>query len=160
MERLNNAMVTRPPQRSEHETLEVNSRLSRSFAAKVAEIVTKARAGLTPQLEQDEFRFLVGQWVETLGGFVPEARLNDCYLHAARNRNSNFPMTATDICGAWKQIREAERLMPPIGSYEWSRAREVCGACNNTGTILVVKRHSVLGRDYTYAQICKGIHPA
>jgi len=105
-------------------------------------------------LSDEEFKFLVGQWVQVLGGFVPEHRLNDCYLHAARTRDSSFPMSATDMCTAWKQIQEVERAMPPTGSYEWSRAREVCPECSNTGTVLFVKRHAVHGRDYTYGKRC------
>lgn len=116
--------------------------------------MTKARAGSASQLEGEEFKFVVGQWTETLAGFVPESRLNDCYLHAARNRNSNFPMSATDVCSAWNLIQAAERSMPAIGTYDWDRAREVCAKCNNTGTTLVVKRDEVLGRDYTYGKAC------
>lgn len=113
-----------------------------------------SRAGNPAQLSDEEFKFLVGQWVQVLAGFVPEARLNECYLHASRNRDTSFPMTATDMCSAWKIIKEAERSMPPIGTYEWSRAREVCPKCNNTGTQLFVKRDDVIGRDYTYGKTC------
>lgn len=114
-----------------------------------------SRAGLPSQVVGDEFKFLIGQWVEILGSVVPEHRLHDCYLHSARTRDTSFPMTATDMCTAWKQIREAERSMPPIGSYEWSRAREVCPMCNNTGSRLFVKRDAQLGRDYTYSAPCE-----
>lgn len=121
----------------------------------MGEIVTKSRAGSVSQFTDDEeYKFVVGTWVETLAGVVPESRLNDCYLHAARNRDNSFPMSATDMCNAWKQIKEAERSMPATGTYEWSRAREVCHDCNSTGTILFVKRHAVLGRDYTFGKPC------
>jgi hypothetical protein len=154
MERFSNAMVTRPPRKNEDAISGVKSTLSISYAARVSEVITKARAGLTPYLEPDEFKFLVGQWTETLLGFVPEYRLNDCYLHAARTRDTSFPMTATDMCNAWRQIQEAERSTPSVGTYDWSRAREVCSECNGTGTVLFVKRREDLGRDYTYARYC------
>lgn len=113
-----------------------------------------SRAGNPAQLSDDEFKFLVGQWVQVLAGFVPEHRLNGCYLHAARTRDSSFPMSATDMCSAWNQIQAAERNMPAIGTHDWDRAREVCSKCNNTGTQLVVKRDPILMRDYTFGEVC------
>lgn len=117
----------------------------------------KSRSGISQQLSDDEFQFTLAAWVEVLYGHVPEAKLNDAYIHASRTRNSTFPLTQFELCEAWNQIKAAERSIPPVGSYEWSRAREVCPDCNNTGTRLVVKRHPVLGRDYSYAIPCKVI---
>lgn len=121
---------------------------------RIAEIIAKSRAGSPSQLSDEEFKFLVGTWVETVGGVVPEHRLNDTYLHAMRTKDSGFLLTATDMCMAWKQVQEAERAMPTTGSYEWSRARAVCPHCNGTETLLTVRRDSTLGRDYTYGKKC------
>lgn len=139
---------------AERKTLATVLPLSRSYAAKVAEIITKTTTGNASQPEDEEFKVLVGIWTETFAGFIPEHRLNDCYLHAARTRDSSFPMSATDMCSAWNQIQAAERSMPAVGTYDWDRARKVCSKCNGTGTELFVKRDSVLGRDYTYGRPC------
>ena len=127
---------------------------SNSYAAAVADILTKSRAGIAQQLSDEEFDFTVDSWVEVMYGHVPEARLNDTYLHASRNRNSTFPLTQYEMCEAWNQIKSAERAMPPIGTFDY-RGREVCPHCNNTGTRLIVKRDPVLGRDYTYGVPCE-----
>lgn len=126
---------------------------SRSYAAAVGEILTKSRAGIAQQLSDEEFDFTVDSWVEVLYGHVPEARLNDAYVHASRTRSSTFPLTQYELCDAWNQIRTAERNAPPIGTYDY-RGREVCPDCNDTGTKLIVKRDLVLGRDYTYGVPC------
>lgn len=159
MERLSNEMATRPPQKNGRETLATREQLPRSYAAKVSEILEKTRAGSPSQLLDEEFKFVVGTWVEAFAGIIPEHRLNDCYLHAARTRDSSFPMSVTDMCAAWNQIQAAERSMPAIGTHDWDRAREVCPRCNNTGTELVVKRDPILMRDYTYGRPCKILNP-
>lgn len=126
---------------------------SSSYAAKVGEILTKSRVGTAQQLIDDEFDYTLQTWLEVLYGHVPEARLNDAYVHASRTRNSTFPLTQFELCEAWNQIRAAERAVPPIGTYDW-RGEKVCPHCNGTGTKLVVKRDSVLQRDYTYGEPC------
>lgn len=127
----------------------------RSYAARVGEILTKSRSGINQQLSDEEFDFTVAAWVEVLYGHVPEARLNEVYVHASRNRNSTFPLTQFELCETWNQIKNAERTaLPPVGTYEWSRARQACPDCNNTGYRQIVKRHPVLGRDYVYAVPC------
>lgn len=154
MERFSNEMATRPQPKNGGSSLTVTSPLSKSYGAKVAEIITMSRAGNPAQLSDEEFKFLVGQWVLVLADFVPEAKLNECYLHASRNRDNSFPLSATDMCAAWKIIREAERSMPAQGTHDWSRSREVCGKCNGTGTYLFVRRDEETGRDYTYGKQC------
>jgi hypothetical protein len=120
----------------------------------VSEQLTKMFAGNPSTPDAEEFRLMVATWTEALQDVVPEHRLNDAFLHARRNRSSNFLMDVSEVCGAWGAIREAEKSIPATGSYEWSRAREVCPDCNNTGTKLIVKRDPTLGRDYTYGVPC------
>ena len=120
----------------------------------MGEILAKSRSGITQQLSDEEFNFTLAAWVEVLFGHVPEARLNDVYIHASRNRNSTFPLTQFELCEAWNLIREAERhAMPRVGQYDY-RGTEVCPKCNGTGTKLIVKRDPLLGRDYTYGMFC------
>src|SRR6266508_2767603 len=87
------------------------SQSSRSYAAAVAEILIKAMAGSPSVLTGDEFKFVIVAWTEVLEGCVPESRLNDCYLHAKRNRKSTFPLDVSELCTAWHELRakEAER---------------------------------------------------
>ena len=106
---------------------------SRSYAAKVAELITKARAGSQSVLAGDEFKFAIAAWTEVLEGFVPEKRLNDCYLHARRYRNSTFPLDASELCAAWKEISESERARPPVATLTQRLRGDVCGQCNGTG---------------------------
>lgn len=133
---------------------EDTQRLSPSYGARVAEELMKLFAGNPSRPSESEFKLMVGAWTETLQDAVPEYRLGDAFVHARRTRNSNFQLDVSEVCNAWKTIREAERSIPATGSYEWSRAREVCADCNNTGSKLMVKRHPVLGRDYTYSVPC------
>lgn len=119
----------------------------------MGEILIKSRAGVAQQLSDEEFEDTLAAWLEVLFGHVPEARLNDTYLHASRNRNTTFPLTQFEMCEAWNQIKAAERSLPPVGTYDW-RARDVCPHCHNTGTKLIVKRDEILGRDYTYGVPC------
>ena len=97
---------------------------------------------------------MIATWTEALQDAVPEYRLGDAFIHARQNRNSTFPLDVSEVCAAWKLIQQAEKAVPRTGSYEWSRAREVCGTCNGTGTKLVVKRDTESGRDYTYGVPC------
>src|SRR5688572_28870149 len=90
------------------------SRWSKSYAARVGEILAKSRAGTSQQLHDDEFQYTLAAWLEVLYGHVPEHRLNDVYVHASRTRNSTFPLTQFELCEAWNQVRAAERSMPPI----------------------------------------------
>jgi hypothetical protein len=130
------------------------SRLSMSYGAQVSEQITKMFAGNPAAPEGDEFRLMVASWTEALQDVVPEYRLNDAFIYARQHRNSTFPMDVSEVCAAWKAIKDAERSIPPTGSYEWGRARKVCPDCNNTGTKLIVKRDEQLGRDYTYGVPC------
>jgi hypothetical protein len=100
---------------------------------------------------------MVGAWTETLQDVVPEYRLADAFVYARQTRNSSFVMDASEVCNSWKLIKEAEKSIPATGSYEWSRAREVCPDCNNTGYRQTIRRDPILGRDYIYSIPCKVI---
>lgn len=85
---------------------------------------------------------------------VPEHRFAEVFVHARQNRNSSFVMDVSEVCATWKTIKETERhALPRIGQHDY-RGTQVCLACNGTGTKLFVKRHPVLGRDYTYGAPC------
>ncbi len=132
--------------------LETGSRLSRSYGLKVSEQLTKMFAGNPASPEAEEFRLMIASWTETLQDVVPEYRLNDAFLHARRNRNSNFVMDVSEVCNAWNLIKQAEKSA--IGRYELSSAREVCPFCNNTGYRVAVRRDPVLGLDYACSIPC------
>jgi hypothetical protein len=114
----------------------------------------KLFAGNPSRPSESEFKLMVGAWTETLQDAVPEYRLGDAFVHARQNRNSNFILDVSEVCAAWKVIKEAEKSIPATGSYEWSRAREVCPKCFNTGYRQTIRRDPVLGRDYVYSVPC------
>lgn len=132
------------------------SRLSKSYAAKVAEQLTKMFAGnpARPDGESEEWRVMVATWTEALQGKVPEHRFVEIFIETRRNRNSNFLMDVSEVCATWDKTRESERhSVPRIGRYDY-RGTTICEHCNGTGTKLFVKRDPVLGRDYTYGAPC------
>lgn len=97
---------------------------------------------------------MVAAWTQVLQDAVPEHRLAEVFVYARQNRNSTFQMDVSEVCAAWKTIRESERYaLPRVGQYDY-RGTEVCPKCNGTGTFLFVKRDPVLGRDYTYGKAC------
>jgi len=111
-------------------------------------------AGNPSRPEGVEFELMVATWTEALQDVVPEHRVAEMFVHARRNRNSSFLMDVSEVCAAWKTIKETERhALPRIGQYDY-RGSSVCPKCNGTGTYLFEKRHPVLGRDYTYGAAC------
>jgi len=115
----------------------------------------KLFAGNPSRPSETEFKLMVGVWTEAMQGIVPEARIGESFVHARQNRNSSFQMDVSEVCAAWKQIREAERhALPRMGRYDY-RGTKVCPDCHNTGTKLIVKRDPELQRDYTYGVPCE-----
>lgn len=111
------------------------SNLSRSYAATLGEIITKSNIG-RQQFTPDETRIAIGVWYEVLFGVVPEHRLNDCYLHAIRNRQNTFGLAPTELCMAWNEIRQSEmHRQNPVKRL----THGFCEKCNNTGTEIVRK---------------------
>jgi hypothetical protein len=111
-------------------------------------------AGNPSRPDENEFALMVATWTEALQNVVPEHRLAEIFVYARQNRNSSFLMDVSEVCAAWKSIKESERhALPRIGQYDY-RGTQVCRSCNSTGTKLVSKRHAVLGRDYTYGIPC------
>lgn len=104
---------------------------SKTYAARVGEILTKSRAGNTQQLSDDEFQFALASWLEVLFGVVPEQRLNDCYLLAMRNRTSTFPMAPNELCMAWGEIKQSEMHRTNPAKL---LTHGFCEKCNNTGS--------------------------
>lgn len=121
---------------------------------KVSEQLAKMFAGNPSRPEGDEFKLMVATWTEALQNVVPEHRLAETFVYARQNRNSSFLMDVSEVCGAWKSVRESERYaVPRIGQYDY-RGTEVCPKCNNTGTKLIVRRDPEMQRDYTYGMVC------
>lgn len=114
----------------------------------------KLFAGNPSRPSESEFKLMVGAWTETLQNAVPEYRLAEAFVFARQHRNSSFQLDVSEVCAAWLQIRDAEKRLPPVGSYDWDRARKVCPDCHNTGTKPIVRRDEQLGRDYTYGVPC------
>src|SRR5688572_16805108 len=109
------------------------SRLLRSYAAKVAEQLTKMFAGNPSRPDDEEFRLMIATWTEALQPFVPEHRFVEIFVTTRQNRNSNFLMDVSEVCATWNRVREAERFaLPRVGQYDY-RGTSVCPSCKNTG---------------------------
>lgn len=103
----------------------------------LAEVITKSNIG-RQQFTKDETKAAVGIWFEMLYGVVPEHRLNDCYLHAMRNRASTFALAPNELVMAWNEIRQSEmHRQNPTKQL----THGFCELCNNTGTFLVRDEH-------------------
>lgn len=61
-----------------------------------------------PALNVEELAAMVEAWCEVLAPVVPANRLNDCYLHAMRNRSSTFPLASTELLTSWRIINAEE----------------------------------------------------
>lgn len=82
-----------------------------------------------PALNVEEFAAMTEAWCEVLAPIVPPDRLNDCYLHAMRTRESTFPLAVTEVLTAWRVINSEE-----------GRIRErskPCFLCQGKGTELI-----------------------
>jgi hypothetical protein len=127
------------------------SNLSKSYAATLGEIITKSNIG-RQQLTRDQTQIAIGVWYEALYGFIPEHRLNHCYVHAVRTRNNTFEMQPSELAASWTEIRAGEMYKRTPENRQLSHG--FCDKCNNTGTKQVVKYDPVLKREYTYAAAC------
>jgi hypothetical protein len=74
------------------------------------------------------------------------------FVHVRRNRTTNFQVDVSEICAAWRQMKEAERALRPTQKPTY--ATEVCKDCNGTGTKLVKRMDRELGREYVYGEAC------
>lgn len=131
-----------------------STNVSESYAAAVMDQLNRYFAGNPARPIGEEFDVMVETWTITLQDVVPESRFPEVFKYARANRSSNFIMDVSEVCGAWRTVRESERQnLPRIGQYDY-RGTSVCPKCNGTGTKPFVKRDPVLGRDYTYGAHC------
>lgn len=93
----------------------------------------------------------VAAWTEILDGHVPEARLNDCYVRAVRNRKNGFPMAASELCTMWNEIQQSELHSTPHRDMSKQLAGDVCHSCFGTG-YEIIKRGQ-----YNYAKPCNHV---
>ncbi|MBX7224317.1 MAG: hypothetical protein K1Y36_30660 [Blastocatellia bacterium] len=110
--------MPKPPE-SEAKTLE--------YQAAMLDVVKRARlAALGQALSGTELKDTSRAWTEILMGIVPLERLNECYLTAMRNRNSTFPLNASELCTAWREMQAIERFAPKPQVAD-------CEICRGTG---------------------------
>lgn len=129
------------------------SRLSPSYEAEVKEQLTKYFAGKQAQPGDDEFDLMVADWTTILQDVVPEYRLAEVFVNVRRTRTTTFSLEPSEICGAWQQMKDAEKVLRPTKVSAF--AKNVCPDCNGTGTKLVKKTDFDLGREYVDGQACK-----
>lgn len=106
--------------------------LSKTYAAILRQIITKANIGRRQLDPEKETPIFVAIWFEALYGVIPERRLNDCYLWAVRNRGNNFPMQPSEMAQAWNEIRQSEFYKRAPESRQLTHG--LCGKCFNTGS--------------------------
>jgi hypothetical protein len=109
-------------------------------------------AGNPARPVDEEFDLMVESWTLTLQDAVPEYRLPEVFVHVRRNRVNTFVLDVSEICGAWQQMKAAERALRPTQKPTY--ATEVCKDCNGTGTKLVKRMDRELGREYVYGEAC------
>ncbi len=86
-------------------------------------LILKTRLAFSlPSLDASEFPIAVEAWCEILSDVVPVERLQGCYLHAIKHRESTFPLAVTEILTAWRTINAEEH-----------RQRERVKACRLCG---------------------------
>src|SRR5690242_14839995 len=100
------------------------SNISPAYRAEVGKVIVKIRLVCSlPAFETKELAPAIEAFCEVLHGVVPAERLNDCYLYAARHRNSTYPLAVTELIEAWRIINADEA----------ARRKSACGLCKGEG---------------------------
>jgi hypothetical protein len=115
--------------------------LSRTYAAALAEIITKSNVG-RQQLTKQQTALDTAIFMEVLYGKIPEHRLNECYLEAVRTRKNTFPLKPEELCVAWETIRQSEFYKRVPESRRLTHG--FCEKCNNTNNEQVRNDYGVL----------------
>ncbi len=112
----------------------------------VGHLILKSRLACSlPALEPREFSVAVEAWIEIINGAVPAMRLNDAYLSAMRNRETNFAIGAPEIVKAWKEIQESERHKGNTAWLSRMLSGDVCARCHGTGTEVIMNGNVATG---------------
>lgn len=110
-------------------------------------LILKSRLAYSlPALDVDEFKAATEAWCEVLVETIPTQRLHDCYLHAMKNRDSSFPLSAGDMVRSWRDICNANRYKPVSAALDHMLRGDVCQDCNGTGTELIEEGAMVYSR--------------
>lgn len=62
-----------------------------------------------PSLTETEYGLRAGDWCELLCEIIPEPRLMDAFMRAARDHASAFPVNAYEVKNAWANIEAEEQ---------------------------------------------------
>ena len=129
-------LISKALEKNEPTTLPVSSTWSRTYIEKVSKILLRLFAGSPTRPKDAEFKLMVVAWTETLCGVVPEHRLEEAFLYARRGRDSNYLMDPSEVCAAWREMRESARFARPADQYDPFASKEVCERCFGTGSIV------------------------
>ena len=125
MERVGN--ITNPQPNGTQEISERMSNTSMTYRAAVGRVIVKIRLVCSlPAFDTVELAGAIEAFCKVLHGVVPEDRLNDCYLHAIRRRNSTYPLAVTEIVESWRAILSDE-----------TARRRLCSLCDGSGYSVV-----------------------
>jgi hypothetical protein len=84
------------------------------YRAALGSIITRSRlAQSLPQLEDQEMDLTIEAWAEILWNVVPVEKLNNAYLETMRTRKSTWPLSASEICVTWSEMRHPSFMAPP-----------------------------------------------
>ncbi len=96
-------------------------------------MILKMRLACSAQpLEINEFKATVTAWSEVLFGKIPRNRIQDAYLAAMEHHKGTYPLSASELLYAWRQIAEREAVAKP----------QVCSVCGGAGVGPVYDREN------------------
>lgn len=104
----------RLPETRDSSLKKMNTQIEYGLA--IREIVKKIRRGaLLPPITPQELDGIVTDWVEVLGGIVPQDKLNESYLAAKQSpaRDPRKLLTDTELLAAYYSLRAAETPTGP-----------------------------------------------
>lgn len=132
------------------ETSKTPSPTLQEYKVTVGKLILKSRLAYSlPALEVQELAAATEAWCEVLIDTIPIQRVADCYLHAMKNRDSSFPLSAGDLVRSWKDICNANRYKPVSAGLDHQLRGDVCQDCNGTGTELITEG------SMTYSRRCR-----
>jgi hypothetical protein len=80
-----------------------------------------------PSLTEAEYGIRAKDWCELLEAVIPEERLMDSFMRAARDHASAFPVNAYEIQDAWKNIQAEEQARRETEAVDDVSAIDTCG---------------------------------
>ena len=135
------------------ETSRKVSPISKDYRTEVGKIILKNRlAAGQPSLDREELAMMVEAWSEVLYSSIPQHRLNDSYIEAARSSDSYSGVSALDMNLAYKELRAAALAAPRVDVSHRLTTDYLCPDCFNTGTKTITQGILTYGAPCNHTQ--------